>query len=254
MSHATPIVFVVDDDISVRQSLELLIDSAGWQSETFASAEEFLSCPRAPAPSCLVLDLTLPDINGLELQKRVAIDRMDMPIIFISGYGDVPTTVKAMKAGAVEFLTKPLGCDELLSAIQHAIERSNSALEQVAEMRTLRDRYASLSRREKEVMALVVSGLLNKQVGGELGISEITVKAHRGNVMRKMNADSLADLVNMAARLGIAPASKARRSNPGVTPAQMANGPRLRKPLNGMVGREGLEPSTNGLRVRCSTN
>jgi FixJ family two-component response regulator len=206
MSDATPIVFVVDDDISVRRSLEMLIDSAGWRSETFASADEFLSCPRAPAPSCLVLDLTLPDINGLELQERVAADRMSMPIIFISGYGDVPTTVKAMKAGAVEFLTKPLGGDALLHAIQHAIERSSIALEQEAETRTVRDCHASLSRREREVMALVVSGLLNKQVAGELGISEITVKAHRGQVMRKMKADSLADLVRMAARLGIAPA------------------------------------------------
>jgi FixJ family two-component response regulator len=208
MSHATPIVFVVDDDASVRKSLELLIGSAGWQPETFASAQEFLSCPRVLAPSCLVLDVTLPDINGLELQKRVAVDRTDMPIIFISGYGDVPMTVQAMKAGAVEFLTKPLGGEVLLSAIQHAIERSNTALEQEAEMRVLHDCYASLSRREREVMALVVSGLLNKQVGGELGISEITVKAHRGKVMRKMKADSLADLVKMAARLRLAPAPK----------------------------------------------
>ena len=208
--QATPVVFVVDDDVSVRKSLEMLIDSAGWHPETFASAQEFLSCQRAPAPSCLVLDLTLPDINGLELQKRVAIDRIEMPIIFISGQGDVPTTVKAMKAGAVEFLTKPLGGDALLSAIEEAIERSHIALEQETEKRALRNCYASLSRREREVMALVVSGLLNKQVGGELGISEITVKAHRGNVMRKMKADSLADLVTMAARLGIAPASKSR--------------------------------------------
>jgi FixJ family two-component response regulator len=206
MSHATPIVFVVDDDISVRESLESLIRCAGWQPETFASAQEFLSRPRVLAPSCLVLDVTLPDLNGLDLQKRVAVDRIDMPIIFITGYGDVPMTVQAMKAGAVEFLTKPLADDVLLSAIRHAIERSHIALRHEAEIRALRDCHASLSRREREVMALVVCGLLNKQVGGELGISEITVKAHRGRVMRKMQAGSLADLVNMAARLRLAPA------------------------------------------------
>jgi FixJ family two-component response regulator len=201
MSHATPIVFVVDDDVSVRKSLELLIDSAGWQPETFASAQEFLSCPRVLAPSCLVLDVTLPDLNGLELQKRIAADRTDMPIIFISGYGDVPMTVQAMKAGAVEFLTKPLGGDVLLSAIQDAIERSCAALGREEAMRTLRDCYASLSRREREVMGLVVAGLLNKQVGAELGISEITVKAHRGKMMRKMGARCVPELVNMAAKL-----------------------------------------------------
>ena len=208
MSHATPIVFVVDDDVSVRESLELLISSAGWQPETFASAQEFLSRPRVLAPSCLVLDVALPDLNGLDLQKRVAVDRIDMPIIFITGYGDVPMTVQAMKAGAVEFLTKPFGDDVLLSAIRHALERSHTALRHEAEIRALRDRHASLTRREREVMALVVSGLMNKQVGGELGISEITVKAHRGKVMRKMEAHSLADLVTMAARLGLAPAPK----------------------------------------------
>jgi len=206
MSHPTPIVFVVDDDVSVRESLESLIRCAGWEPETFASAQEFLSRPRVLAPSCLVLDVTLPDLNGLDLQKRVAVDRIDMPIIFITGYGDVPMTVQAMKAGAVEFLTKPFGDDVLLSAIRHAIERSHIALRHEAETRALRDCHASLSRREREVMALVVSGLLNKQVGGELGISEITVKAHRGRVMRKMQAGSLADLVNMAARLRPAPA------------------------------------------------
>src|SRR4030081_986484 len=208
MSHATPIVFVVDDDVSVRESLEALIRCAGWQAETFASAQEFLARPRVLAPSCLVLDVTLPDLNGLDLQKRVAVDRIDMPIIFITGYGDVPMTVQAMKAGAVEFLTKPFGDDVLLSAIRHAIERSHTALDDEAERRALRDRHASLSRREREVMALVVSGLLNKQVGFELGISEITVKAHRGKVMRKMKAGSLADLVTMAARLHLAPAPR----------------------------------------------
>jgi FixJ family two-component response regulator len=209
-SHATPTptVFVVDDDVSVRESLESLLRFAGWQVETFACAQEFLARPRLLAPSCLVLDVTLPDLNGLDLQKRVAADRVDMPIIFITGRGDVPMTVQAMKAGAVEFLTKPFGDEVLLSAIRHAIERSQTALDHEAEMRALRDCYASLSRREREVMALVVRGLLNKQVGGELGISEITVKAHRGNVMRKMKADSLADLVNMAARLRLAPGPK----------------------------------------------
>jgi FixJ family two-component response regulator len=201
MSHTTPIVFVVDDDISVRESLEALIRCEGWQPETFASAREFLSHPRVLSPNCLVLDVNLPDLNGLDLQKRVASDRIDMPIIFITGYGDVPMTVQAMKAGAVEFLTKPFGDDVLLNAIRHAIERSQTALAHEAEMRSLRDCYASLSRREREVMALVVTGLLNKQVGFELGISEITVKAHRGRVMQKMKAGSLPDLVTMAAKL-----------------------------------------------------
>jgi FixJ family two-component response regulator len=207
-SHVTPIVFVVDDDISVRESLELLIRSEGWQPETFKSAQEFLAHPRALVPSCLVLDVSLPGLNGLELQKRVAVERTDMPIIFITGYGDVPMTVQAMKAGAVEFLTKPFGDNVLLSAIRNAIERSKTALGHEAEMQALRDCYASLTRREREVMALVASGLLNKQVGGELGISEITVKAHRGQVMQKMKADSFAELVKMAARLGPAPAPK----------------------------------------------
>src|SRR3989449_5766937 len=204
MSHAAPIVFVVDDDVSVRESLELLIRCAGWQAETFASAQEFLVRPRVLAPSCLVLDISLPGLNGLDLQKRVAADRSDMPIIFITGHGDIPMSVQAMKAGAVEFLTKPFGDGVLLSAIRNAIARSHAALSQEAEIRVLRDSYDSLSRREREVMALVVTGKLNKQVGGELGISEITVKAHRGKVMRKMKADSLADLVKMATRLGLA--------------------------------------------------
>ena len=200
-SRPTPIVFIVDDDVSVRESLELLIQSAGWLPETFASAEEFLARPRPDVPSCLVLDVSLPDLNGLELQQRIADDRLDMPIIFITGHGDVPMTVRAMKAGAVEFLTKPFSDDVLLSAIAGAIERSRAAVGREAELREIRDRYESLSPREREVMALVVSGMLNKQVGGELHISEITVKAHRGQVMRKMKADSLADLVNLAARL-----------------------------------------------------
>jgi FixJ family two-component response regulator len=203
MFHATPIVFVVDDDISVRESLELLIRCAGWQPETFASAQEFLARPRVPVPSCLVLDVSLPGLNGLDLQKRVAGERPDMPIIFITGYGDVPMTVQAMKAGAVEFLTKPFNGDVLLGAIKHAIARSHNALGRETEMQTLRTCYASLTSREREVMALVVSGRLNKQVGDELGISEITVKAHRGKMMRKMNADSLPDLVKMAARLRV---------------------------------------------------
>ena len=207
MPHTTPIVFVVDDDVSVRESLELMIRWAGWQPETFASAREFLSHPRVHVPSCLVLDVNLPDLNGLDLQKRVAGDRIDMPIIFITGYGDVPMTVQAMKAGAVEFLMKPFSDDVLLNAIRQAIERSQTALGHEADIRSLRDCYASLSRREREVMTLVVTGLLNKQVGFELGISEITVKAHRGKVMRKMKTDSLAALVTMAAKLRLAPSA-----------------------------------------------
>jgi FixJ family two-component response regulator len=204
MSQATSIVFVVDDDISVRESLELLIRSAGWQPETFSSAQDFLGRSRTPVPRCLVLDISMPGLNGLELQKRVAAEHPDVPIIFITGHGDVPKTVQAMKAGAVEFLTKPFNDDVLLSAIRQALERSRDALGQQAEINALQDRYSSLSPREREVMALVVSGLLNKQVGGELGISEITVKAHRGKVMQKMKADSLPDLVKMAAKLGLA--------------------------------------------------
>jgi len=197
-------VFVVDDDVSVREFLQRLIESAGWQPESFASAREFLSCPRALVPSCVVLDVGLPDINGLDVQQRLA-DRNDMPIIFITGQADVAMTVRAMKAGAAEFLTKPFGNDVLLEAIGHAVERSRAALHQEAEMRTLRGRYASLSGREREVMALVVAGRLNKLVGSELGISEITVKAHRGKMMRKMIARSLPELVNMAAKLSLQP-------------------------------------------------
>jgi FixJ family two-component response regulator len=200
MPHAKPTVFVVDDDASVCESLKLLIESADWQPETFGSGQEFLARPRVLAPSCLVLDVALPDLNGCDLQKLVA-DRDDMPIIFITGYGDVPTIVRAMKAGAVDFFSKPLVDDLLLSAIRNAIDRSCAALGDAERVRALRDSYSSLSRREREVMALIAAGRLNKQVGGELGISEITVKAHRGKMMRKMKARSLAELVRMAARL-----------------------------------------------------
>jgi FixJ family two-component response regulator len=202
MPDVTSVVFVVDDDVSVRESLELLIQAAGWRAETFASGQDFLSRPRVQVPSCLLLDVTLPGLNGLELQQQLA-ERTDMPIIFITGHGDIPMTVQAMKAGAVEFLTKPLKHDVLVNAIRGALERSQTALRLETETRALKDCYLSLTPREREVMALVVSGLLNKQVGGELGISEITVKAHRGQVMRKMKADSLPDLVTMAARLGL---------------------------------------------------
>ncbi len=204
MSLDPAIVYVVDDDISVRESLELLIGVVGWQVETFASAEAFLARARAAVPSCLVLDVSLPDLSGLDLQKLLLTDHVNLPIIFITGHGDVPMTVQAMKAGAVEFLTKPFEDVVLCDAVRHALERSEAALQGEAELRVLRERHASLSEREREVMALVVAGLLNKQVGIQLGISEITVKAHRGKVMRKMRADSFADLVHMASHLGIA--------------------------------------------------
>lgn len=207
--RATPIVFVVDDDISVRESLELLVRCDGWQPEIFCSIQEFLARPRPAVPHCLILDISLPDGNGLDLQKQITGERTDMPIIFITGHGDVPMSVQAMKGGAIEFLLKPFSDDALLTAVRQALERSRFALAREAEMQVLRGCYESLTPREREVMALVVSGLLNKQVGWELGISEITVKAHRGNMMQKMKADSLPDLVRMAAKLRLAPASKA---------------------------------------------
>jgi FixJ family two-component response regulator len=204
VSNIAPVVFVVDDDVSVRESLESLIRLAGWQTQTFESAREFLGRPRVAGPSCLILDVNLPDLNGLDLQQRIVDERAIMPIIFITGRGDIPTSVQAMKAGAMDFLTKPFDDDVLLNAIRSAIDRSQAALGQEVKIIALRDRYAALSSREREVMALVVAGLLNKQVGAELHISEITVKAHRGSAMRKMGARSLPDLVNMAAKLGVA--------------------------------------------------
>ena len=202
-----PAIFVVDGDITERQSLERLIRTAGWEPKPFASAEEFLSSPRGSVPCCVVLEPTLPGLGGLELQRQLT-GRLDMPIIFITGHDDVPTAVQAMKAGAVEFLTKPVVDAALLHAIGAALERSRAALRHDWELQTLRNRYATLTPREREVMGLVVSGLLNKQTGGELGINERTVKAHRGQVMRKMTAGSLPHLVAMAMRLGILPAAK----------------------------------------------
>jgi len=202
VSNVTPVVFVVDDDVSVRESLEALIETAGWRTKTFATALDFLAHCRDTSPRCLVLDVSLPGLSGLDLQHRLG-DRRDLPIIFITGHGDIPMSVQAMKAGAVEFLTKPFSDDVLLAAIRRAIESSSTALDRESEVEQLRRAFASLSPRERQVMTHVVSGRLNKQVGGELGISVITVKAHRGRVMRKMNADSLADLVRMAAALDL---------------------------------------------------
>jgi FixJ family two-component response regulator len=209
-SSGAPIIFVVDDDACMRASIGLLAESAGWRWATFASASEFLARPRVVAPSCLVLDIAIPDLNGLDLQERLA-DRSDLPIILLTGLGDVPMIVRAMKFGAVEFVMRPFATDVLVGAVERALERSRRALSDEVQMRELRERYALLSPRERDVMALVASGLLNKQVGGELGISEITVKAHRGNVMRKMNAASFADLVRMADKLGIAATERAVR-------------------------------------------
>jgi FixJ family two-component response regulator len=201
MVELKPTVFVVDDDVSVRESLEGLVRTAGWEVRSFESAESFLACPTASGPSCLVLDVGLPELNGLDLQAAIAGDRAEMPIIFITGYGDVPMSVRAMKAGAAEFLTKPFGDEELLGAIGTALERSREKVDELTALRALRELHDSLSRREREVMDLVVTGRLNKQIGGDLGISEITVKAHRGRVMEKMRARSLAELVRMSGRL-----------------------------------------------------
>lgn len=197
------VVAIVDDDLSVRRSLQRLIRSAGWNAESFASAQEFLARPGPGTPSCLVLDLRLPGLSGLDLQKRMAEIGLEIPIVFLTGHGDIPTSVQAMKAGAVEFLTKPFDEEDLFQAIQEAIERDRRTRQQRAEKRELKNRYASLTSREQEIMEQVISGKLNKQIAAELRITEFTVKFHRGHIMRKMQADSLADLVRMAGTLGM---------------------------------------------------
>jgi FixJ family two-component response regulator len=203
MPPITATVVVVDDDISVRESLELLIQNEGWHPALFESAQEFLSQLPTVVPSCLILDVNLPDLSGLDIQQRISDEKFSMPIIFITGFGDVPTSVRAMKAGAAEFLTKPLDNEVLIEAIRNAIRRSQDNLKQEGAQRQLQERFALLTKREREVMSLVVKGLMNKQVGFELDISEITVKAHRGRVMEKMRATTFVDLVNMAGSLGI---------------------------------------------------